>query len=328
MAQNRPTVSVIVPMYQVEAYLPGCIDSILGGTYADWELILVDDGSPDRCGELAEEYAAKDRRIRVIRQANGGLSAARNAGIQAATGEWLFFVDSDDYLAPDALAIMLDTAEQTGADLCICNINYVDDRGNEIEQMNALSPLQNEVLTAKEALAKLALPTYWFYVPAWNKMCRRALFEGLSFPPGKLHEDEFVVHHLIGRAQKIAVTDRRLYCYVQREGSIMKSAYSIKRLDSAEAMLDRVDYLLAHDDPATAFATLDKLAVLLDLGRKQLRDEGGKARLKDLHSAAKVRYIRLKASYTPGRKPGLKLFAFFRCPLLYRGYVWLCSVKS
>ena len=128
-------ISVIVPVYRVEKYLPACIDSILNQTFTDFELILVDDGSPDRCPEICDETAKRDARVRAIHQANQGLSAARNAGIEAAHGAWLSFVDSDDFLAPDFLETLHDAAVRAGADCALCGVQLTDEAGQKIGQL-------------------------------------------------------------------------------------------------------------------------------------------------------------------------------------------------
>ena len=147
-------ISVIVPVYRVEKYLPACIDSILNQTFTDFELILVDDGSPDRCPEICDEVARRDARVRVIHQANAGLSAARNAGIEIAHGEWLGFVDSDDYIAPQFYEKLYQTAQRTDADCVMCSVQNVDESGKSID--SALMRVADEVKTGQEVLQKSA----------------------------------------------------------------------------------------------------------------------------------------------------------------------------
>ena len=160
-------ISVIVPVYRVEKYLPACIDSILNQTFTDFELILVDDGSPDRCPEICDETAKRDARVRVIHQANQGLSAARNAGIEAARGAWLSFVDSDDYIAPHFCEKLYQTAQRTNADCVMCSVQNVDESGKLID--SALMRVADEVQNGREALRTDALPNWPHALVLWSK---------------------------------------------------------------------------------------------------------------------------------------------------------------
>ena len=134
--EKAPLLSIIVPVYKVENYLPKCIDSILAQTFTDFELILVDDGSPDNCPALCDAAAEKDARVRVIHQKNGGLSAARNAGLDAARGAWIGFVDSDDYIAPEMYEVLYQAVQSTGADLALCDYAEVDEAGKPCPPMH------------------------------------------------------------------------------------------------------------------------------------------------------------------------------------------------
>ena len=173
-------ISVIVPVYRVEKYLPACIDSILNQTFTDFELILVDDGSPDRCPAICDEAAERDARVRVIHQANAGLSAARNAGIEAAHGAWLSFVDSDDYIAPHFCEKLYQTAQRTNADCVMCSVQNVDESGKLID--SALMRVADEVKTGQEVLQKIGRDDVTPYLTAWNKLYRRKLFNTLRYP--------------------------------------------------------------------------------------------------------------------------------------------------
>lgn len=232
-------ISIIVPIYNVEKYLRRCIDAILNQTISNLEIILVDDGSPDLCPQICDEYAKRDNRIVVIHQENGGLSAARNAGIKAAKGEYIGFVDSDDYISPNMYELLYDNIEHYDADIAICNFEYVDDNGNAL---NRPSPMKTEVLTNKQALRKLEEKRWTYYVTAWNKLYRRSLFDEISFPIGKLNEDSAIMHELFHKSRHIATIDDKLYYYVQRNNSIISGGYNVKRLDEVEAIYKRYRY--------------------------------------------------------------------------------------
>lgn len=231
-------ISIIVPIYKVEKFLRKCVDSIIAQTYKNIEIILVDDGSPDKCPEICDEYAKKDSRIRVIHQKNAGLSAARNSGIRVANGEYIGFIDGDDYEEPDMYEKMFVKISENHADLCICNYRYVDEDGNDFP-INWKSPLKNECCTPTEAQRKLCEDGYWYYVTAVNKLYHNRLFKAHGFKDGILHEDEFIIHHIFDSCRKIVTISDELYNYVQRNNSITGNKENIHHLDGAYAMLDR-----------------------------------------------------------------------------------------
>ena len=168
MPCEKPLLSIIVPVYDVERYLPKCIDSILAQTFTDFELILVEDGSPDGCPALCDAAAARDARIRVLHQKNGGLSAARNAGLDVARGEWIGFVDSDDYIAPEMYEALYQAVQSTGADLALCDYAAVDEAGAPC--LPPYTGLAQRIFTGRELLKRA---TNTMAQPAWNKLYRR-----------------------------------------------------------------------------------------------------------------------------------------------------------
>jgi glycosyltransferase involved in cell wall biosynthesis len=232
-------ISVIIPVYNVEKYLRKCIDSVICQTYLNLEIILVDDGSPDLCPQICEEYAKRDKRIRVIHQKNGGLSAARNAGIHAANGEYIGFLDSDDYIAPSMYELLIDSIHRYDADVAVCNFEYVEEDGNI---RYSASPVKNEILTKEQALKKLEEASWWYYVTAWNKLYHRSIFNEILFPVGKLHEDQFIVHEVFCQCKRIVTLEEKLYFYVQRENSIMSKVCNMRHLDDVEALYKRYLY--------------------------------------------------------------------------------------
>ena len=230
MPYEKPLLSIIVPVYDVEHYLQKCIDSILAQTFTDFELILVDDGSPDNCPALCDAAAAKDARIRVLHQKNGGLSAARNAGLDVARGEWIGFVDSDDYIAPEMYEILYKAVQSTGADLALCDYVKVDETGALCTQTHVAVPQKS--LTGRELLQK----AYWTTVQiACNKLYHRTIFAQLRYPVGKLNEDFFVIPEICLNTQKAVVVPDVLYYYVQRGDSIMGKSRTLRHYDAAEA---------------------------------------------------------------------------------------------
>ena len=237
-------ISVIVPVYKVENYLDKCVRSIVDQTYHNLEIILVDDGSPDRCGELCDAWAAKDSRIRVIHKENGGLSDARNAGLAVATGEYVSFIDSDDYIAPNFLARLYDAMVQTGAEVAECAADYVDEDGNILRLRNAADMRE---MGKMEALRRLVMED-GVYQTVWNKLYRRDVIDGIPFAVGKLNEDEFWTYLVFDRIEKLAIVPEPLYHYLQRGGSIIGTGYNIRRLDGLEARFQRMEYLQKYEE--------------------------------------------------------------------------------
>ena len=249
-------ISVIVPVYKVEPYLDKCVQSIVEQTYKNLEIILVDDGSPDNCGAMCDAWAEKDSRIKVIHKENGGLSDARNAGMNVATGQWISFVDSDDWIEPDFIQELYDTMERTGAEIAECGTTYVDESDKVLHQ-RGVAPIA--CMGKLEALRRLVLED-GIYQTVWNKLYRRAVIEGVLFEKGKHHEDDFWTYQIFDRIEKLAVVERPMYYYLQRSGSIIGAGYTIKRLDGLEARFLRMQYLQKYPE----LAALTRQNLILD----------------------------------------------------------------
>ena len=239
-------ISVIVPIYKVEAYLDKCVQSIVNQTYRNLEIILVDDGSPDNCGAMCEVWAAKDSRIKAIHKENGGLSDARNAGLAIATGELISFIDSDDWIEPDFLQTLYDALIAQGAQIAECAIHLVDEEG---KILRSRGPEKNEVIGKIEALRRLVLED-GVYQTVWNKLYRRRVVEGILFEKGKYNEDEFWTYQIFDCIEQLALVDKPMLNYLQRAGSIMGEGYSLKRLDGVEARFLRWQYLQKYEELA------------------------------------------------------------------------------
>lgn len=237
-------ISVIVPVYKVEKYLRKCLDSVCGQTWNKLEIILVDDGSPDGCGAICDEYAEKDSRVKVIHKENGGLSDARNAGLEAAAGRYIGFVDSDDYIKPEMYESMLHKMKNEDVDLVVCGVLNVDEQGNVLTGKQMPMPEKDMRMTGEEALGQLAGRNLICFGTAVNRLYKAELFQGIRFPVGRLHEDDFVAHRILGKCGKVYFLGESLYYYVQRPGSITMEVFSLKRLDGVDAWLDRAQYAL------------------------------------------------------------------------------------
>lgn len=244
-----PAISVIIPVYKVERYLDACVASVLAQTFGDFEVILVDDGSPDKCPALCEAWAEKDPRVRVIHRENGGLSAARNTGIEAARGQFLTFVDSDDLLEPDTLRRAWEAQQRYDADLVIYNLVYVDEAGRPLPEPD-FTRFRDEVLDADAVWQRyFALQEQKiYYVVAWNKLYRAGLFRDLRYAVGKRYEDQFLLPKLLDRCGTIACLGYPGYRYVQRQGSIMAQGSSRNYLDRSEFLIEWCGYFAGKGD--------------------------------------------------------------------------------
>ena len=215
---NNELVSVIVPVYKVEPYLDRCVASILAQTYPNLEVILVDDGSPDNCPALCDAWAQRDARIRVIHKKNGGLSDARNVGLDAASGAYISFVDSDDYIAENFIETLYDLLHEYHTDISAVHWKLVYADAPEVP-----APLSSRNVTlfqGADAIRELFTEdTYACY--AWNKLCKRELFDTIRFPVGRIMEDLGIAHKILFDAGQIVYSDEPLYYYYQRDGSIL-----------------------------------------------------------------------------------------------------------
>lgn len=237
-----PLISVIVPIYKVEDYLDRCVSSIVNQTYPNLEIILVDDGSPDHCPAMCDAWAAKDARIKVIHKQNGGLSDARNAGMAAATGELMGFVDSDDWIAPDMYEQLYQRLTEDHSDMAACGVEMVWEDGTNSRRLTCPG---SRVLEREEAMRAI-IEESWLKQPVWYKLYKTALVRDIPFPIGKCHEDVFWSYQAVGAANRVSVFDSPCYFYRQRSNSIMGVGYSLKRLDALEARVLRVAYVQAH----------------------------------------------------------------------------------
>ena len=228
-------ISIIVPIYNVENYIVRCLNSIINQTYTNIEIILVDDGSPDNCPQICDEYAKRDSRIRVIHKANGGLSDARNAGMRIATGDWFGFVDSDDFVHPQMYEILLNNALTTNAELSVCDYCLT------LEEEEGQFSLDNKVKVIDQPIYDF-ICNKAFSVNAWNKLYKRSLFNDLEYPVGLLYEDLATTYKVVNLAERVTVTDAKLYAYIQRSNSIMGSTRFMMKKDKVTIVREMWDF--------------------------------------------------------------------------------------
>lgn len=234
-------ITLIVPIYMVEPYLNRCIKSLVTQTYQNLEIILVDDGSKDNCPAICDAWAKKDSRIRVIHRKNGGLSAARNSGIDAAKGEYLAFVDSDDFVSDEFIETLYQACKQTGSQIAQCRYEYVDGDKMTKDKEEVTEPM--EVYSGKEMIKGMSWRDGAYNVVAWNKLYHKSLFESVRYPKGRIHEDEATTHKLFYQAERVAFVYRFLYGYYTGGTSITRDKFSKKRLDWEWAVRNRLIFL-------------------------------------------------------------------------------------
>ena len=236
-------ISVIFPIYNVEQQLRRSIESILDQTYEDFELILVNDGSTDSSLSICQKYEKTDSRIKVINQKNQGVSAARNTGIDNACGEWIAFVDPDDYVHPTYLERLYNVALQTGADISVCNYRIVYGEKDAFMQIEETTP---QICSGYESLNNFFGSQYTRNVSPWGKLVKKELHRNLRYPVGRVQEDAHITYRLFERANKVAYIDEYLYHYYQRKNSIMnhpaKEKFLARRNDAIHAQEEMIDF--------------------------------------------------------------------------------------
>lgn len=239
---KEPLISVLVPVYRVEKYLPCCVESLITQNYKNLEIILIDDGSPDNSPQICDKYAAQDSRIRVIHKKNGGSADARNVGLDVASGEYIIFVDSDDFIHPEMIADLYYAASKEQAEMSMCGFSCVGENCTKIEAPDKASGerrLNDETISPNDFWSCYYSRPDVVYIAVWNKLVRRELYQNVRFKRGKMIDDEFVIHHLLSQCKKIACVKENLYYYRKRMDSIMSSEFSIGHLDVVEARIER-----------------------------------------------------------------------------------------
>ena len=234
-------VSVIIPVYNTSVYLRECLDSVAGQTYRGLQILVIDDGSNDGSGEIADSYAAADERFTVMHRENGGPSAARNAALKEATGKYIFCIDSDDVIEPETIETLVKICNETGSELCISSYRRFKDP--YIRQ--SYPEMHSSILDAKEATRRMTCDM-GFTHSSCGKLYLRSLWEGITFPEGKIYEDYQTTFKLIARAEKVAYCDARFYCYRIRSGSIMRTKVqeiNIELLDISSVVTEELTRL-------------------------------------------------------------------------------------
>lgn len=272
---TEPLVSIIVPIYNVEQYLQRCVDSLINQTYRNLEIILVDDGSPDKCGEICDEYEKKDSRIIVIHKQNGGLSEARNAGKDRSKGEYLMFIDSDDWIELDTCEVIVEMAIRHDADMVPFGVRDVYSNGDSKEW----SPFKSGLMGKEECMSALIynMHQYGIFNYACNKLYSRRLLDNVEFLVGRVSEDQAFVYKLVHKANTIVVCNKVLYNYYRRKGSISNRLFYPKLIiDRNKAWMERLEFLRKYypnlEDMQLAQIIGDIYISLIKLGNEDYKD--------------------------------------------------------
>ncbi|WP_100012065.1 glycosyltransferase family 2 protein [Lentibacillus sediminis] len=235
----KPVISVIVPVYNIESYLPKCVDSILAQTFTDFEVILVNDGATDQSGEICDFYAMHDQRVKVIHQPNGGLSAARNKGISQSRGKYLSFVDGDDRIDKHMFEKLIEKCLLTECDIAVCAVGREIDGEETFQQPKMESIIELDNTEGMRELFKGQL----YRFAACSKLYKKECFERISYPENKIHEDLATTYKVMACARKVTFINYVGYVYVKREGSILNQSYNEKRLDSFPAWKEIIKFM-------------------------------------------------------------------------------------
>lgn len=304
-------ISVIVPVYNVERYVEKCIQSICCQSFSNLEIILVDDGSTDRSGFLCDDWSQRDNRIQVIHKENGGLSDARNAGIDIASGAWYMFIDSDDTITEDTVKRMYLAAVEYDCEMAVCNMVRIYDDGTTEPFYTPVNELT--VMAGQRRFETLKQPS------ACNKLFRAELFQDVRFPKGKFYEDTFVYHILAHRASRIVLTGHDGYYYLSRRESILgQSKYTDRYFDRIEAVYERVKYLLEHQVPYYAQEACESLYADVRVGCQYItRTESNHERIQQMWEWYDVAYRHLMHHPNTSIKMKLRLVLLKYAPQLH-----------
>lgn len=311
-------ISVIVPVYNVEKYLVRCLESLMHQSYTELEMILVDDGSTDQSGAIIEEYLKKDSRFIAVRKENGGLSDARNAGIDIAKGKFLIFVDADDYVHHQFVELLYQAVISTEADIAVCEGVEVDEKNQG--DTSSVIPLgyKTETFNAIDAMKFWYTRSFRNVTVAWNKIYRRELFAAERFEKGKFHEDEFIMHRIFMKAFRVTYIWAGLYFYYQRCDSITGSnTYSIKRLDVVEACDERWKIFRETGDTELEYLhVLQYMDVLLGCSVDIMEKYNGVDKKKYL-DILKAKMIEISTGRKIAIKQKCKMMLYQYAPYLY-----------
>ncbi len=294
-------VSIIVPVYNVEEYLGKCVNSLIAQTYKNIEIILVDDGSSDNCPHICDEFGKTDSRVKVIHKENGGLSSARNSGIRIAIGDYIAFVDSDDYVKENYIELLLNACVENNCTVSACGYYEYYSEDN----YNIVCGESDGVISSIDAVKDIFTMKNEICVVAWNKLYAKELFidNNISYPEGKIHEDVFTTYKLCALADNVAYVNEPLYYYVQRQTSIMGQSFSPKRLQLIEAVESISPFVKENspvfDDAYDYYMFLNYLTLLNTMADCKYKDN---SLFKELRGKVLAMLPKLKTNMYFGKK--------------------------
>lgn len=324
----QPLISVIVPIYKVEAYLERAVDSVLQQTYENLEVILVEDGSPDNCPQICDNYVEKDPRVRVIHKENGGLSDARNTGIAMAHGEYVAFLDSDDYIERQFISKMYHACIKTDSDIAICQYqtsakqeNIFDNSNYDLlEKKNSDSPIQS--FSRRELLFRMYEEYHsrnTDFIVTWNKLYKRKLWNNIRFPKGRIHEDEATTYKIYDKCKRGIYIQEKLYVYYQAERSITRQHFGADRMDWFLALRERIAFFEESKENALALQSYKAYADASIRFYKRFKEETDNSEVFCKECRENVKETLQKASKA-GKLPcktQIGYFIFLTIPSLY-----------
>jgi glycosyltransferase involved in cell wall biosynthesis len=313
MNQDIIKVSIVIPVYKVEKYLRKCLDSVVAQTYKNIEVILVDDGSPDDCGRICDEYAEIYSFIKVIHQNNQGLSAARNNAVPQSTGEFITFIDSDDFVTPDYVEYLVSLMKKNRAEISVGGTVY------QYEKKPIKAP-KEETKTGFCSVEKALINMNYgqdFSVYAWGKLYKRELVERNPYPVGKLYEDLANTYIIVSSSNGVAYGNKQIYYWLQRAGSIMHSGFNEKQFDGIDAVNNQLAFVAENYPNAIQAAKvryMAKIAELMSIAFQSTNSESIYKRLKSemryynevmadpkVKKSLKIRLVALKSGYYPAK---------------------------
>lgn len=318
-------VSVIIPVYNVESYLKECLNSVLAQTYTDLQIIVVDDGSTDESGMICDGFAAKDSRIQVVHQENLGLSSARNRGIELATGEYISFVDSDDYLLPEYIETLYKLCCDYNADMAAGS--YYTLKNGRLTKAASRTAAEPELYTGSQKMdAYLRKKTV--FTAAWGKLYAAGLLREIRFPPGKLFEDVYTTYLFVHAAARIILTQTPLYIYRTRPESITTSPYSNRMLDQLEACIERCSFIQRFYPDLLNYAQADKITVcnclIIKMALSKASSRNAELQFRNLYKKQLFLYLKYGPSFKSKVFAGI---AFVSIPTAKRFARWYMKWK-
>ena len=239
-------ITVVIPIYNTGHYLRFCLDSVLAQTYKNIEVICIDDGSTDDCPQICEEYASRDNRIRVVHRENGGLSIARNNGIEIANGEYITFIDSDDMIDSDMLQYLYERIISCQADISVCQSQRINENNAIIECKLRNNKRQDALIDGNESCMYNLFVNPWINITAWGKLYKTELFSDIRYPENRYHEDVFTTYKLMAKTNRMVVGDAPKYLYRIRSASITQQTFSPKHLDAIYGKLEMRNFIRDH----------------------------------------------------------------------------------